>query len=119
MNFDESEHKPGSTRKIAAWLLFAAILLSIPIYAATSGLSANGGQVALFSHSADVQVESDTVGDIVTVVGNKNEVRPDQAETKQHQRGEWIFLAVVVVSGIGAIWYWWHRVGGGMSGRPL
>jgi len=69
---------------------FALYLLAMAAVSAASFARA-GGTANVLSHSSDVQIEADSVGDVVSVAGNRNAVLY-QPETEQHQRGESVML---------------------------
>jgi len=96
--------------KVAAALILAVICLCVLFYSFGAGFAANGGSVAVFSPSNDVQIESDTVGDVVTVAGNRNRIeRPYEPETAAHKRGEWAGLLFFVAVFFGIVGYIYYR----------
>lgn len=73
-------------------LLGVSAYLLLAIYTAASGFGGAGGQLNVLSHSADIQIESDSVGDVVTVAGNRNQVtQPEPAPPPTtDKRGAWL-----------------------------
>jgi hypothetical protein len=110
------------TRSNAPKIVFLVFLAALLIYGALAslayGFSANGGEIAIASHT--VEIDAATDGNVVTVVGNRNTVQQQRPyepapESEQHQRGELAFLTLLLASGLGAIWYWWLRVRNGFE----
>lgn len=98
--------------KKAVLFIIVGIALYGLIFAAVSSASfaRAGGTANVFSHSSDVQIEADSVGDVTTVTGNRNSI-PYQPENDQHKRGESIMLwAWVVVLDV-IVWFMLKALG--------
>lgn len=79
--------------KKAIFYIVGGVAVYLLIMAAVSAASfaRAGGTANVLSHSNDVQIEADSVGDVVSVTGNGNALQY-QPETEQHQRGESVML---------------------------
>lgn len=97
--------KPQNTPKIAVWLFLAMLILSIPIYAAAAGFSAKGGQIAIASHTVEIDAETD--GNIITVVGNRNSVQTVVEPQAAAQQGRaWLWLIILTGLGLAVVGVW-------------
>lgn len=113
----------AKTRQNAPKIVFAAIV--VPILACgglallTYIFGASGGQIAV--QSPTVEIDSDSVGDVVTIVGDDNAVqlqRPyeqPEPESIAHRTGELIYMTALMAAVVGAFWYWWRRVRNGFE----
>lgn len=70
-----------------------------------------GGTANVLSHSNEVQIEADSVGDVVSVAGNRNGVQY-QPETEQHKRGESVMLWAWVLFLVALAVFMFRRMGG-------
>lgn len=84
--------------KKAILFVIGGIALYLLLMAAVSAASfaRAGGTANVLSHSNEVQIEADSVGDVVSVAGNDNAMQY-QPETEQHKQGERVMLWVWVV----------------------
>lgn len=87
-------------RKAIAFIIAGLALYLLALAAVSSASFARaGGTANILSHSSDVQIEANAVGNVTTITGNRNALQ--QAETEQHQRGEsvmlWVWVAVLAV----------------------
>lgn len=81
--------------KKAIAFIIGSLLIYFLVMAALSSASyaRAGGTVNAFSPSSSVEVEADSVGNIVSVAGNRNTVQTIP-ETEQHKAGEKIMLGL-------------------------
>lgn len=79
-------------RKAIIFIIVGIGLYLLALAAVSSASFARaGGTANVLSHSSDVQIEADNVGNVVSIAGNRNTL-PQQPETEQHKRGEWLGL---------------------------
>lgn len=90
--------------KRAIVFIVGGLLLYLLLIAAVSAASfANaGGTANVFSHSNDVQIEADSIGDVTTIAGNRNAMQY-QPESDQHKSGERLMLGgwVLLLAALG------------------
>lgn len=85
--------------KIRALSVFVAIVGVILTYGAIAsfayGFAGNGGQIAIASHTVELDVETD--GDIITVVGNDNYVQKSAVPEAQRPQGSKVLYLPLLV----------------------
>ena len=98
--------------KKAIFYIVGGVAVYLLIMAAVSAASfaRAGGTANVLSHSNDVQIEADSVGDVVSVTGNGNALQY-QPETEQHKRGESVMLWLWGVLFIALVLFLFNRMG--------
>ena len=98
--------------KKAIFYIVGGVAVYLLIMAAVSAASfaRAGGTANVLSHSNDVQIEADSVGDVVSVTGKGNALQY-QPETEQHKRGESVMLWLWVVLFIALVLFLFNRMG--------
>lgn len=90
-------------RKAIIFIIVGIALYLLALAAVSSASFARaGGAVNAFSPSNTVEIESNSVGNVTSIAGNRNSMQY-QPETEQHKRGErlglwaWVLLLAALV----------------------